>query len=178
MARYAGLRMPSEIRNLKWRDISETKFHIQTGKTGGRDVPLFPRVAAELRKYRAESKPKEEYLFPKTRGHANNFLSWNLLSLLKQCKIQQWPLLFNTLRASCITDQRRRGLHDELLNAIFGNSARVRAKHYVKILEDDYARLSGKDAGPADVPEEFARYFPMLRPEEIRELWKVVRKSK
>ncbi len=176
MARYAGLRMPSEIRNLKWRDISETKFHIQTGKTGGRDVPLFPRLAAELQKYRAKS--KGEFVFPSLRKLSPSVTAERLKALLKSCGIQPWPLLFNTLRASCITDQRRRGLHDELLNAIFGNSARVRAKHYVKILEDDYARLSGKDAGPADVPEEFARYFPMLRPEEIRELWKVVRKSK
>ncbi len=137
-------------RNLKWRDIYDTKFHIQTGKTGGRDVPLFPRVAAELRKYRAKS--KGEYLFPTLRKMSSSAMSHRWTALLKVCGIQPWPLSFNTLRASCITNLRRRGLHDELLNAIFGNSARVRAKHYVKILEDDYARLSGKDAGLSDAP--------------------------
>ena len=53
--------------------------------------------------------------------------------------------LFVNLRSSCITDFVERDYKEKTLDAIFGNSAMIRSRHYVqfrkeKVLKDD-ARL-------------------------------------
>ena len=59
---------------------------------------------------------------------------------------KQWEKLFTNLRSSCITDLYERGYKEKTLDAIFGNSAVIRSRHYVqfrkekayaKVLQDD-----------------------------------------
>lgn len=139
-ARFAGLRIPSEVKVLRWQDFSGNRFVIPGGKTGGRIVPLFADLKPELERLRAVS-GTGEYLFPKLRGKSQGYASDCVRYLLTVLKTDSWPKLFNSLRASCITDYIQAGVPNDTLDAIFGNTRRIRSTFYSKMRETDYNRV-------------------------------------
>jgi len=69
---FSGMR-PSEIASLRVQDVDwgQNVFHIQDGKTGGRDVPISPMLSEPLHTYLKEL--ETPLLFPVQRGgHARN----------------------------------------------------------------------------------------------------------
>lgn len=56
LARYGGLRCPSEVLSLRWQDIDwdKQRIHVQSPKTehhegkGARWIPLFPELVEQL----------------------------------------------------------------------------------------------------------------------------------
>ena len=50
LARFGGLRCPSEVLNLKWTDVdwAEGRLRIDSTKTGLRFCPLFPELRAVM----------------------------------------------------------------------------------------------------------------------------------
>ena len=61
--------------------------------------------------------------------------------------LQGWTKLFVNLRSSCITDFVERGYKEKTLDAIFGNSAMIRSRHYVQFRkEKEYAKVLKDDA--------------------------------
>jgi len=61
LARIGGLRCPSELRQLRWKDVLQDRFTVHSPKTehhAGQDkrvVPLFPELRMELERLRMES---------------------------------------------------------------------------------------------------------------------------
>jgi hypothetical protein len=77
-SRYAGLRIPSEITDLKFSDFEFTKFGSAgifnipvTGKTGKRRVPFFEELEPHFLALDSNKKPNQEYVFNKYRNHKN-----------------------------------------------------------------------------------------------------------
>ena len=72
-ARYVGLRIPSEIRDLKFADFHEVDGQIglfdvpQSGKTGFRRVPMFDELRPHFEALRSVAKPGQVYVFEKYR---------------------------------------------------------------------------------------------------------------
>jgi hypothetical protein len=139
LARYGGLRIPSEIRKLRYGDFTETliKIHKDT-KTGARDVPLFREV-------------KE--IFGRLSGSPNDLIfsgfltkdwgAWTMLAdTIERIGLTRWPKLFVNLRSSCITDLAGMGYSEKTLDAIFGNSTEVRKSHYIQLQkEKEYKKV-------------------------------------
>jgi hypothetical protein len=141
LARYGGLRIPSEIRELRYGDFTETliKIHKDT-KTGARDVPLF-REVKEVFSLLQRSGSSDELIF-------SEFLSkccqpWVMLAeTLERIGLTRWPKLFVNLRSSCITDLADMGYSEKTLDAIFGNSTEVRKSHYIQLQkEKEYKKV-------------------------------------
>ncbi len=173
-ARYAGVRMPSEIKDLRREDVESDRFHVRKGKTGARTIPLFPRVAAALSKYGNDN---SEWVFPEVHAKAENFVYDQVKRTMLRHGMEPWPKLMNSLRASCITEFAHKNFHEVTLNAVFGNSERIRKKHYVKIRDEEIRSLidagnseSSKRGGTVPV-DLLSQLLPLLSKEEVLRLW-------
>lgn len=63
--------------------------------------------------------------------------AWRVLEdTIARAGLEKWPRLFNNLRASCIMDYDDLGYSEKTLNSIFGNSERIRRKHYISFRRD------------------------------------------
>jgi hypothetical protein len=146
LARYGGLRIPSEISKLRFGDITETLIQIHCAtKTGYREVPLFSEVRELVSRIRG--KP-EELVFP---GFRRNRSREILKRALQKLGKEMWPKPFVNMRSSCITDFVTIGYTDKALDSMFGNSVRVRERHYVQFRKEfEYRRVLDDDRSLSD----------------------------
>jgi integrase len=116
-ARYAGLRIPSEIHDLKFSDFTfvENKFGQEgifsvpvTGKTGTRKVPFFSELQPYFLALYNAKKPDQEFIFAKYRKCKN--VSTVIKKLMKKHRLTIWEKFFVNQRSSCITDKEKMGL--------------------------------------------------------------------
>ncbi|MDR0337402.1 MAG: phage integrase SAM-like domain-containing protein [Planctomycetaceae bacterium] len=157
LARFAGLRVPSEIASLRFCDFANDviRVHEET-KTGSRDVPLFKEVRQIFERLTGEP---SELVFPGT--YSSEWYPWCMLSdTIARAGLKRWQKLFVNMRSSCITDLDDLGYNEKTLDAIFGNSAEVRKIHYLqlqkekaykKVLADNEAISYNKDISSNDI---------------------------
>ena len=149
LARFGGLRIPSEIRLMRFSDFTKDVILIHKDtKTGAREVPLlgeireiFDRIVVNLGK---DFEPSDLVF-----GNVSSFSSFQhrFVQTIHRSGVEQWTKLFVNLRSSCITDFVERGYKEKTLDAIFGNSAMVRSRHYVQFRKDkEYAKVLKDDA--------------------------------
>ena len=145
LARFGGLRIPSEIRRLRFCDFAGNVIQIHPDtKTGAREVPflgeireIFDRIVVNLGK----NFEPADLVF----GTLGNF-RYRFVSAIRASGVEQWEKLFVNLRSSCITDFVERGYQEKTLDAIFGNSSAVRSRHYVQFRKErEYARVLADD---------------------------------
>jgi len=147
LARYGGLRTPSESLRLKWSDIdwAGDKFTVTSPKTkrygkGSRVCPLFP----ELRPYLADAfdnaQPGDEYVITRYRD-TNSNLRTQFERILAKASIKPWARLFQNLRASLETDLANDfPLH--VVTAWLGNSPAVATRHYLQVTDEHFQRAA------------------------------------
>jgi integrase len=169
LARYAGMRCPSEVLSLKWSDVNfETgRMTVPSPKTEGipgkeyRVCPIFTDLrphldeAFELADGGAEyvvSGPLADKVRAKSTGE-NGWVNCNLRTeferLLRRAGLTPWPRLFHTLRASCETDL----LEKFPISAVtewLGHSATVALKHYARVPDALFERAAGLNEGGAN----------------------------
>ncbi|MBI5726143.1 MAG: site-specific integrase [Planctomycetes bacterium] len=151
LARYAGLRTPSETFALRWGDVnwSESTINVTSPKTehieghASRLIPLFPEVKPHLLQLFAEAEPGAEYVIAKRRLPCAN-LRTSFLKILRRAGIQPWAKLFHNLRASAETDLMQKFNLSTVCKWI-GNSPAIAAKHYSMSvnLSEDFRRAAG-----------------------------------
>ena len=137
LARLGGFRIPSEIRHLRFRDFNETIIRIRENtKTGFREVPLFLEINRIFR--RLSGRPDDLVFGTVLQNGPRDMLKRVIVS----SGMEAWPKPFVNLRSSCITDFVTMGYTDKALDAMFGNSARVREIHYIQFRRDsEYRRM-------------------------------------
>ena len=145
LARYGGLRCPSELATLKWSDIdwekgrvavSETKRkrHVET-----REIPLFPELRPFLETcFRAKDRDAIKVV-KRVRCTKNN-LRTQMGRILKQAEIKQWPKLFQNLRSTRETELVQQGHPVHVVCAWLGNTPRVANKHYLQVTDEDFQK--------------------------------------
>ena len=139
LARYGGLRIPSEIRNLRFCDISDTLIRVSKDtKTGAREVPLFSEIKEIFCRLEGVVDPAGLVLGNISKDSCRRLLKRVILA----AGFEPWPKLFVNLRSSCITDFVMMGYSEKALDSMFGNSTRVRELHYVQFRkESEYRRM-------------------------------------
>ena len=166
LARYGGLRAPSEVMRLKWEDIDfpNRRMCIHASKTehhknkGVRYCPIFPELLpyledlAELAKHRG-AKPTD-YIITKPRG-SESVLRPGMLKILKLAGLNVYPKLYQNLRASRETE-----LMDEFpikdVCAWIGNTPKVAMEHYAMLRQESFDRAAGlidSNGCPVGCPE-------------------------
>src|SRR5262245_16562579 len=158
LARFGGLRCPSEVLSLEWRHIDweRGRITVPSPKTdrydgkGTRTIPLF----ADLRPYLEEAfelgTPGQIHVVGG--GHlakANGPTGWkncNLRTafekLVTRAGLEPWPRLFHNLRSSRETEL----LEEFPVHVValwMGHDAKVSLKHYAQTTEDHFDRAAG-----------------------------------
>src|SRR5206468_3935513 len=106
LARYAGLRVPSESSLLTWAvvDFERCRLNVRSPKTEHhkgherRSIPITPRLLKVLQDCFDEAEPGQERLVT-MRG--SGAVRRKLEDAVKRAGIEPWEKLFQTLRSSC-----------------------------------------------------------------------------
>jgi len=148
MARFGGLRIPSELVGLKWSDVlwDQKKIRVLSPKTEhipGKDhrwVPLFPEIMEPLRQAFDLAKEGDQFIFPRTITGGSN-LRKGLNSIIKKAGLSPWPKLFQNLRASRETELcQKHPLH--VVAAWIGNTPTVAIGHYLQTIDSDWEKAT------------------------------------
>ncbi len=146
LARYGGLRTPSELVRLKWTDIlwDSDRMVIHSPKTEGyegketRIVPLFPELKPFLDAAWVTEADKSEFVITRYRTDTQN-LRTTFLKIIERAALKPWPKLFQNMRASRQTELEET-FPSHVVCRWMGNSVKVAQKHYLQVTEEHYGK--------------------------------------
>ena len=148
LARFGGLRCPSEILALTWDDIhwAEGRFTVHSPKTehysGGesRVVPLFSELLPHVREVFELAEPGAKYVITRYR-RSNQNLSTQLRRIIRRAGLKPWPKLYQNLRATRETELAERW-PEHVVCSWIGHSSAVARKHYLQVTEAHFRAAS------------------------------------
>lgn len=153
LARYGGLRTPSETFALRWGDIDWDRgtIHVRCPKLehnekfASRTLPLFPELRKPLLDLFEEAEPGTEYVISRNRLACGN-IGPQFARIVRRAGLTPWPRLFHNLRASRETELMREYDLATVCRWI-GNSPAIAARHYATSidLDSDFRRAAGLD---------------------------------
>lgn len=155
LARYGGLRCPSEHLGLTWTDVDweRSRFRVTSPKTehhegkGERWVPIFPELRPYLEAAFERAEPGAVHLITRKRDAEQN-LRTRFVKIIRRAGLTPWPKPFQNLRASRETELAAvHPLH--VVCEWLGNSTLVAKKHYLQVTEEDFRR--GAESGAVAV---------------------------
>ena len=170
LARYGGLRCPSEVLSLTWADVDwecerlrvvspKTEHH--AGKAS-RLVPMFPELRPYLDEAWEAAEKGQEYVVPSKyrkaalgpEGWRNCNLRTQFERIIRRAGLEPWPRLFHNLRATRETELAGQ-FPVHVVAAWLGNTPRIALRHYLQVTESDFAKAvqnpvqSGDESAPA-----------------------------
>lgn len=168
LARYGGMRCPSEVLSLMWEHVNfETnRMTVPSCKTEhhpGRAYRVCP-IFAELRPYLDEAfelaADGAEYVVPgdyrlaalKPGGWVNSNLRTTFEKIVRRAGLTPWPRLFHNLRASRETDLMQ-SFPIHVVTAWLGNTPKIALAHYLQTLDADFDKAvrGGAESGAVAV---------------------------
>jgi len=153
LARISGLRLPSELVNLKWEHVnwSEGKILISSPKTKRygkhqRTIPLFSRLEIELAEHFELTGSNSEYVIEQEalRSREAN-LRTTFHRIRERAGIPSFPNPFRNLRLSAANDVCRGGFSMKVVTEWFGHDMATALKHYHQVMPADFARAREQD---------------------------------
>ena len=166
LARYGGVRTPSETFALMWSDVDWEggRIRVPSSKTahhvGGeaRTIPLFPELRPHLEAVFDKVEPGGTYVIAKHRIGSMN-LRTTLERIMGRAGVKPWPRLFQNMRASRETELcQDHPLH--VVTAWIGNSARIAARHYLQVTDADFDRANERGTESGTVAAQNAAQQP------------------
>ena len=150
LARYAGLRVPSESHALTWDciDWKRNRIRVACPKTArhpgreSRDVPMFPELVQPLLDA-FEATPKGETKCIWGIGSTNP--GTHLKRLIRKAGLKPWPKVFVNLRASRATELAGE-FPSHVAAAWLGHTEAIADKHYRSVTESDFEKAAQKTA--------------------------------
>jgi integrase len=148
LARFGGLRCPSEVLSLRWGDIDwkQNKMLVRSCKTehhAGKDkrfVPLFPELRKYLLDLFTEAAPGSEYVITKCRDAGVNLRTY-MEKIILRAGLMPWPKLFVNLRSTRQTELVERWpVH--VVCAWLGNSALIANRHYLQVTPEHFEQAA------------------------------------
>ena len=138
LARYGGMRCPSEVLTLRWSDVlwDQKKLRIDSPKTGVRFCPIFPELAPILEA--AFDAAPEGATFCVQRYRQGYNPATTMKKIIERAGHEPWPKLFINCRSTRRTELQRQ-YPDHVINKWLGHSSAVAEKHYLQVTTDDWA---------------------------------------
>ncbi len=165
--RLIGLRVPSEIRSLKWSDIDlsqhDPHLRVRAPKTehhhkrGIRAAPILPSLRPYLQDIWDLAEPghlvpMDSSVFPRFVDAGDSAIRSAALKIMKRAGVEPWPNLFSNCRKSAITDLLSQGYKVQDVASWMGNSSQVIWEYYAMASEDERRRAAA--GGSAQVVHE------------------------
>jgi integrase len=154
LARFGGLRVPSEALSLAWADTDWERGRLSvpspkteyTGKTH-RVIPLFPLLRPHLAAAFDAAAEGAVFVFPDEYrrraqgpgGWVNANLRTTLAKIVRRAGVDPWPRLWHSLRASCESDLAQ-SFPLATVTKWMGNTPSVALRHYVDPTESAFDR--------------------------------------
>lgn len=150
LARYGGLRTPSETLALRWTDIdwANGQFLVRSPKTEhhagkeSRHVPLFPELATILREAFELAPEGAEFVVSRYRDAGQN-LRTQFEKIILRAGLKPWQKPFQNLRSSRETELSRLHPLHVVVNWM-GNSQPVALGHYLQVQPEDFQRAASE----------------------------------
>ncbi|GAB6166212.1 hypothetical protein JCM19992_22120 [Thermostilla marina] len=172
LARYAGLRTPSEPFSLRWSDVlwDEDRLIVRSPKTGDRAVPLFPEIRKWLTEAWEQAPDGAEYVIPEQmrqramgpHGWRNANLRTTLAKIIKRAGLAPWPRLWHSLRASCETDLVRE-YPLPVVAKWLGNTSMIAMRHYVDVTDEHFRQAAqGSETCSGKAAQKAAQQTPEM----------------
>lgn len=158
LARFGGLRCPSEVLSLEWRHIDweRGRLTVPSPKTdrydgkGTRTIPLFPELRAHLQEAVERAAPGQTHVIGGDHlakaARSTGWKSCNLRTafgkLIHRAGLKPWPRLFHNLRSSRETEL----LEEFPVHVValwMGHDAKVSLKHYAQTTDEHFERAAG-----------------------------------
>jgi integrase len=145
LARYGGLRSPSEPLALEWNDLNwdRERFRVVAPKTKNQDggkrwVRLFPESRPILEEAFERAAPCAVHVITSWRDSQKNHRT-GLLRILRRAGLKSWPRLYQNLRSSRGTELAETfPLH--VVAEWLGNSPKTALPHYPQVTEEHYRK--------------------------------------
>ncbi len=157
LARHCGFRVPSEILTLTWSSVdwSNKRITIRSPKQVNhahrsvRIAPVCPMLELELRALFEMAPDGAVYVCDKYRTGSTAQFRKPLLRAIANAGLAEWPKLWMNLRASCRTDWLCVApVH--AVNEWMGHDGKVGEKHYDRIKDDDWGKVSNPTLAPTE----------------------------
>jgi len=150
LARYGGLRIPSELYGLTWDDIlwDKKRFVIHSPKTEhieGRETricPLFPELEPYLMEAFQQAQPGQKRVIAADLNISSN-LRTQAHRIIKRAGLKPWGKTFQNLRASRETELVE-NFPVHVVTEWLGNSPDIARKHYLQTHEEHFQRAVEK----------------------------------
>jgi integrase len=150
LARYIGLRTPSETTPLQWGWINWSEGHLRVLDSKRRKhpdkkwrfPPLFPEVQQLL--WDAYNSPSADptYII-KPNPVTDTALRNKLERLCLRCGIMPWPKIWQNLRSTRETELVDEGIPIHVVCQWIGNSPAIALKHYLQVSKEHSQRALG-----------------------------------
>lgn len=159
LSRIGGLRIPSELNGLTWRDINWDRGTVlvrspKLERYAGREtrlVPLFPELRRELWDLLTIRGTGPDDLGDKVisgRRCRNANLRTQFHRMCERAGVPKYPKPFANARATRATELAE-GFPLHVVTAWMGHTAKVSERHYLRVTQEHYDAAAG---GPAQKP--------------------------
>ena len=140
LARYGGLRCPSEVLALSWADVNweHGRIHVPSPKTGRRMIPLFPELLPNLREAFEAAEPGTAHVITRYRD-TNANLRTQLHRIIRQAGLEPWVKPFQNMRSTRETELVEH-YPEHVACKWIGNSKPVAAQHYLQLTDEHFDR--------------------------------------
>ncbi|QKK09355.1 MAG: site-specific integrase [Planctomycetota bacterium] len=140
LARYAGLRVPSETHRLTWADVDweRARLRVYAPKTNSeRMVPICQNLYPLLVDgFEAAAEHESRVV-----SISCNNMPRTLHAAIRRAGVEVWPDTFQTLRRSCESDLAK-VFPQHAVSAWLGHSVQVSQEHYLQVTEDLFGRAA------------------------------------
>lgn len=142
LARYCGMRCPSEVLNLRWTDVdwAAGKLRIDSPKTGLRFCPIFPEVRTVLDEADELAPDGAVFVIGRYRQDQKN-LRTQFCRIIERAGIVPWPKPFINLRSTRRTELQDK-FADHVINSWLGHSGAVAVKHYLQVTDEHWQQAA------------------------------------
>ncbi len=160
LARYAGLRIPSESHTLTWADVDWERGRLtvtspKTERHPGHErrvIPIVPKLMSLLQDRFDQCEDGEQHLVTITGQGA---VIRQVRTIWARARVEPWKRLWQTLRSSC-EKQLAMAFPQYAVSRWMGHSLTVSGKHYANHVPDelfDLASSSAQQNAQWNVPE-------------------------
>ena len=151
LARFGGLRTPSESLALRWSDVDweHNRLRVPCPKLehlegkGERIIPLFAELRPHLEAAFHEAAEGSEFIITGYRDAEQN-LRTQLFRIIRKAGLTPWGKVWQNLRATRETELA--AIHPlHVVCEWIGNSPKVAAKHYLSVSDADFLKATTSD---------------------------------
>jgi integrase len=144
LARYAGLRVPSESHSVTWQDMDWQRMRLTVYATktdSTRVVPVSPQLLSILKEGYKDATDENGPIVNLSEHNRHR----QMTKIIEAAGLELWEDLFQTLRRSCET-QMAMTVPQHAVSAWIGHSELVSARHYLQVTDELFERVTGLES--------------------------------